>query len=210
MAKSIAAGWEVVGMLGPESGERAASFSKLVGRYLADMTAFSGPAIVLFGHSLGGLVAFAVAQELEAGGSPPAGLVLSAVPPPASVAASVEGMRNRAPGDLRRLLAQLGGLPAGLTDEQFRRHVQPAIDAGLVALASFVVNPVKVTTPTTLLSSPLDPMVTPQHMDAWAPHLRRSSAAQVVGPHNYPVAAPGLTAAALAPALADALSESPC
>jgi surfactin synthase thioesterase subunit len=49
---------------------------------LADLSAAN---TVLFGHSLGGLLAFELARRLQAFGTPPVGLVVGAAPAPASV-----------------------------------------------------------------------------------------------------------------------------
>lgn len=72
---------------------------------------------ILFGHSLGGYVAFEVARQLQAARMPPAGLVISGAAPPEVLASQQQrGLRHLPDAEFLAAVSRFGGMPPELLD----------------------------------------------------------------------------------------------
>lgn len=106
---------------GPRSDEPSPSdIAAVVAHVAASLEPIGGPAPVLVGHSFGGLLAFAVAQELDRRLTPPARLIAVASVAPHAWAGQLarSGAADREDYASRRtdqLMAD-GAVPAGITD----------------------------------------------------------------------------------------------
>jgi pyochelin biosynthetic protein PchC len=126
--------------------------------------------VALFGHSLGGAVAFGVAQRLSSAGREPDALVLSASAPPS-------GSRGQEPIDDRALRALLVAYDPGnqaiAADEELYSALAPVLSADIAILRGHrVSNEAGRVEVTTQLMSGAEDAVVPDHSVAqWAEHL---------------------------------------
>ncbi|MEU0743932.1 thioesterase domain-containing protein [Streptomyces sp. NPDC006134] len=91
---------------------RDALLADMLGRFTGDGDAGSAP-YLLYGHSLGALIAYTLTRALREAGLPaPALLVVGACPPP-DAALGLSGACRAPDEELLRLLGGLGSLPAG-------------------------------------------------------------------------------------------------
>lgn len=99
----------------------------LAERVAAAVTALDPLPTVVFGHSLGGAVAFEVTRRLAAAGSAPAGLIVSGRPAPHAVSTPPA---QRTDDELWAELARLGGTRSEvMADENLRRFFLPIVRA---------------------------------------------------------------------------------
>lgn len=92
---------------------------------------------VLFGHSMGGVVAFEVARALEREGCDFAGLIVSACPAP--LGPWPYGLGGASDEDLIAMLHELGGTPPEvIADEAMRSLLLRIYRADLIALEEYV------------------------------------------------------------------------
>ncbi|GAB2895607.1 alpha/beta fold hydrolase [Streptomyces mayteni] len=130
----------------------------------------------LFGHSMGGLVAFAAALEVRHKGGPaPAWVGVSGHPGPYfSITRSNPPLYGLSPDGLRRALSDLGGLPDRiLRDPLLWERVQPLVRADLEAAETWEPDP----TPPPVLNLPLsafcgdqDPVAGERDAAHWGRH----------------------------------------
>ena len=126
--------------------------------------------VTLFGHSMGGVVAFEAARALAAAGRPIAHLVPSAAVPPSRVAA----LPPHPTGDdelLTHAALLDGSDPAVLADNTIARMALPAMRADFAAFDAYACPAgVTVDAPVTALGGLEDPAVPPAHLHDWAAH----------------------------------------
>ncbi|MCG5216570.1 alpha/beta fold hydrolase [Streptosporangium soli] len=119
------------------------SLPDIVAEVCAAITAAIAPPYALFGHSMGGLIAFEVTRELTAWGfPPPVQVIVSACPAPS--AAGWPDLREALTDDarLRSWLIELGGVPPGLlASEEMLGLLLPTIRADLQACESYAYRP---------------------------------------------------------------------
>ncbi|MFD0023821.1 thioesterase II family protein [Streptomyces sp. NPDC058382] len=128
---------------------------------------------LLYGHSLGGLVAHALTRTLEDDGlMPPARLVIGAVPPPHLRNPLLRGV-GLPDAELLDLLVELDAAPpeaAGRDSSLWRRHVIPALrdDLRLGEALCRANGGMAVGTPLTALAGRDDPIAPLPEMAEWA------------------------------------------
>jgi medium-chain acyl-[acyl-carrier-protein] hydrolase len=146
----------------------------------------AGP-FALYGHSMGGLLAFQLTHELRRLGLPcPRFLVLSSVRAPrGNLGVGLGGLSDH---DLREMLDRLGGAPSdALADDGLMELMLPIVRADLRLVETWDFTPdAPLRVPVSLLSGEADPLVPPGEMDRW----RRFFAGQVghcvyAGGHFY-------------------------
>ena len=151
--------------------------------------------IVLFGHSLGAIVAYELAREMRGGGLPaPAHLYVSGRQAPHV------GLRGRATWDLTddaliEALRELGGTPETvLGDQELFGLIAPALRADLEMNERYEHTPGDpLTTAITAFAADRDPRATPGEVAAWADHTTsRFAFVEVDGDHFALLARPRL------------------
>lgn len=124
--------------------------------------------LALFGHSMGAMVGFELAQLLEAAGRPPAVLFLSG-----RRGLSIERTENVHQGDDARLIEEvtkLGGTDSALLqDEDLRQMVLPALRADYRAVETYRRTPgPRLRSPLVVMTGDADPRVTPDEARTWS------------------------------------------
>jgi surfactin synthase thioesterase subunit len=155
---------------------------------------------LLVGHSLGGYVAFAMAQRLERLGRPAAGVIISGARPPHRR----DPERPLAPmprPELFDWLSRLGGLPGEPNDQRaFFELYEESIRADLRAFDGFDPGAWRLErTPLRAVGATRDPLAPAAEFPEWARYAATASTTIVEGEHLFVVDAPGLTADAVVP-----------
>lgn len=172
-AQGLAPGVELLCADYPGHGRR---FSEPLPRSMADLLpgladevagARNAP-LYLFGHSMGGLVAFELAKELTRRGTPPAALFVSAVHPPQwNPRGNIHELDDEA---LLERLVLLGGIPAEvLADQQLIEVVLPVLRADVRVRETYTPLPgPALPCPVTALAGTGDRAVGAAEMAGWA------------------------------------------
>lgn len=161
-----------------------------------------GP-FAVFGHSMGGLLAFRLTHELVRRRlPPPARLFLSGARPPGRPAPAA----LHALGDdgLRAALADLGGAPAEvLAHPELVGMLLPVVRADLLLAETWAFRPPQpLDVPVSVLSGLADPLAPPGLMADWRPHFAGAFARRAYpGGHFFPFDAAGGVPADVARAL---------
>lgn len=169
--------WQVRPLSMPEGGPDWSTTVEQLASTISDQA--QGP-YALFGHSMGGLLAFDVTARLEEHGQrPPVWLGVSAYPQPAPNEPDRHLMSSER---LRELAARLGGLPQVVLASD---HLWPAVEArlrrDLALLESRTMVGQRVRTPLCLYCGQQDPVGGPHGMPGW-----HRLASRVLGTRVYP------------------------
>ena len=212
LAEAMPDGCEVLGIDAPghglDRGPLPSNFDEFATACEVAITRIARHPYVLFGHSLGGLVAYRTARRLRASAHAPDALVLSACVPPEhrGVAAPLSTAHDM------ELVAYLerGGVtaPELLADDQFLRYMLPILRSGLRALETFEEpdrSPLDLTT--LLLAGSNDDGAPTSFVESWRCRLPKANALQIEGGHMFVVTNPVGTAEALS-SLEHALASS--
>ncbi|MFJ6141800.1 thioesterase II family protein [Kitasatospora sp. NPDC092286] len=158
-----------------------------------------GP-LVLFGHSMGAVIAFEVARRLEEGaGVSPEALYVSGRRAPSTF--RIEDLHTR--GD-RALLGEIRGLSGTdsgvLDDEEIVAMILPALRADYRAIETYRSAPgARVDCPVVALTGDRDPKATVAEVAAWREHTTGTFELKVLpGDHFYLTADPGAVVAEIA------------
>ncbi|MFF3634352.1 thioesterase II family protein [Streptomyces sp. NPDC002250] len=143
--------------------------------------------LVLFGHSMGGLLAYELCQALCARGTPPHALVVSAVGPP-----ELQGYARHLANDPDALLdrvARLGATPPEvLASPQMRALLLRPLQADFRLLGQASARPTRsVTVPFHAFAGDGDPVHPPDEVARWQPHAPRWQGLRILpGDHFFP------------------------
>lgn len=148
------------------------SMEKMVGCLLQRITADSHQdGLYLFGHSMGGLVAWFAARELLALGADVRGIFVAACSAPILRDTFLEDIKND--DDIRRLLGKIHQMPAHVLQSKFfNENLLPVIRndfmlvKNTVAAAGISYEPIPV--PIICFCGDKDPLVTPSDMKGWS------------------------------------------
>jgi len=142
--------------------------------------------LILFGHSMGAVIAFEVARRLVAEGRAPVAFVASASTPP--------GGRGAAPMDdeaLKRLLIDYD--PANrqiVGDDELFASLAPALGGDIAMLRRHRLEPedAALDVPAWLLAGDADKVVPPEAVARWSQHFRWPIDRQTLpGGHHFPI-----------------------
>jgi surfactin synthase thioesterase subunit len=171
--RSLPANVQMLAVQPPGRGPRAAepplrSVFELARSLAAVLEPFRDTPLVLFGHSLGGLVAFELARELRRGGVVPALLAVAGVQAPHHhyLGPPTHGLPDRL---LLEKLRRWGGTPVELADDQdLMDLVLPPLRADLEAYETYVHHPEPpLEIPITAFSAHDDRRADPEKIRAW-------------------------------------------
>lgn len=161
--------------LGVLADEIAGAVAETVAAGVEDAGPDSGrprPRPVLFGHSMGALLAFETARRLEEKyAAPPAGLIVSGMVPPGRRPALRLGTEDETTEDeIVEEFRLLRGIdPALLADPELRALILPALRSDWRAVASYTPDPHAVLScPITVLTGRDDALVDPDAAGGWA------------------------------------------
>lgn len=113
-------------------------FASLIRYLLTDLLPLTDVPFVLFGHSMGGLLAYELARRLSGIGTPPALLVVSGIEPPASVDIAGEYGETLDDDSLIRTMRRSGGTPEEvLANAELTRLLIPVLRSDLRAVMSY-------------------------------------------------------------------------
>lgn len=151
---------------------------------------------VIYGHSMGGKVAFETARQLEARGEPVHALVVSGCEPPERRPERHLSTASRA--ELIEVLVNMGGIPSlALDNNDFLNLFLAVIRDDYRLLEAYMCEPLpQLSCPVVVLSGDADATAKPCEMASWA----RVTTGEVrfvtcPGGHFFPVDAPALVAA---------------
>ncbi|MEU5538923.1 alpha/beta fold hydrolase [Streptomyces sp. NPDC020362] len=145
--------------------------------------------LILFGHSMGGLLAHELCHTLCELGTPPRALVISAMGPPELLDARADHELADDPDALLDHVAELGATPAEvLADPQMRALVLHPLQADFRLLARARTSPTRyVTVPLYALAGDQDVVHPPGDVAAWQRHARQWQGLRVLaGGHFFP------------------------
>ena len=152
--------------IGEPFAESLAEAADQIARVYQERRRVAGP-LVLFGHSMGAVLAFEVAHRMAGGPHPASAVVLAASSPP--------GGPGGAPADaeeLRALMLGYDGANARITeDAELFDALGPVITADIALLRRHAIAPSALGTPALILSGAEDAIVPAEATARWAAHL---------------------------------------
>ena len=154
---------------GPRSTEpHATSLSEVAEGAARDIVRHGTGTLVLAGHSMGGLLCYEIAALLTAMGRPPAGVVVSAAPPPDRVRLDTARVLSMGRGDwLAELAEGAAATGAPVDSDDLADLVIPVLRADYLMLARYRPEHGPLRVPLLALGGTGDPWVTEDHLEAW-------------------------------------------
>ncbi|MET7398179.1 alpha/beta fold hydrolase [Dactylosporangium sp. NPDC005572] len=167
----------------------ATSIAELGGASLAEFATspyHRGRPVTLFGHSMGGIVAFEFARAAEAAGVPVATLAVSAVVAPSQIA-DLPPHPSEDEEILSRLTALQGTSAEILASREILRMALPVLKADYAAIDAYTCEPdVTVSAPVVALDGDRDPIVSLADLYGWGRHTTAGvSVSLFSGGHFY-------------------------
>lgn len=170
------------------------SVERLADYYMTWLPASARRGSVLLGHSLGGLVAFAVAQRMLASGEPIVGLVLSGTRPPHRRDDYVS-FASMDDATLLRAMIEIGGVPKEWANEpEIFDSFKEALRADFIAFDRFGPPAPLRELPVFSLGGMQDMVCRPEHVFEWSRYCPGCRVDFVTGGHLFHQEAPGATA----------------
>jgi surfactin synthase thioesterase subunit len=191
LARALSGRFEVCGVQYPGRQDRRAepclrTIAEIAdGAFTALRSSGAAPR-VLFGHSMGAVVAFEVARRMEEHGTTPLGLVVSGRRAPSTI--REEAVHRRGDNALVDEIRRLGGTDtAFLDDPELRAMVLPAIRADYTAVETYrYVQGSPLSCGIAAIIGTGDPRVTQAEAEAWSAHTSGDFTLQTVpGGHFY-------------------------
>jgi surfactin synthase thioesterase subunit len=162
--------------------------------YLANLPRELLANAVLLGHSLGGCVAFAMAERLAGSATAPRALVLSATRPPHR-AAEYDSFLALDDQGLLEVLIRLGGVPADWAqDPELFAQFREVVRADFLAFESFQLDGRRLDLPVLAVGAPEDVVCRPAHVFEWTRFCPASEIEFVPGGHLFVQTQPALFA----------------
>jgi surfactin synthase thioesterase subunit len=214
LAAAMSPEWEVAAIEAPGRGgvpgPPLSDFDKLAAAQERAVVAAARRPYVLFGHSLGGALAFRIAQRLAGSARSPAAIALSGCRPPGSPDLPVP-RSTASDGELIDFLRRVGGTDDRLlADPEFLSYALPLLRSDLRAGETLVFQDHSaLALPAVLLAGTSDDVVPPAVMEGWRIYLPLASVHEIRGGHMFVVTAPTATAAPLRALARDAAREGP-
>lgn len=202
LAEAMPPRWEVIAVSPPGRGgvpgPAARDFEEFAAAQEAAVLTSARPPYVLFGHSLGGWVAYRIACRLAGSSVSPSALALSGCLPPGSPDSGVP-MSSASDDDLTDFLGRSGGLVRQLlADPEFLAYSLPLLRSDLKIRETFVLrNRSTLTIPGVLLAGSCDSIAPRAGMGGWQALVPRASIHEIEGGHMFVVTAATATAGAL-------------
>lgn len=135
----------------------------------------------IFGHSMGGLIAFELARALRASGMPsPAHLFVSAIAAPGTLS-TWHALRDAPDGEVKEELRALEGTPAALLENDDLMAVMlPIVRADFTVLETYEYRPDRpLDVPITVFGGMSDHVVPPWNLTGWRRESTRGSRLQM-------------------------------
>ena len=191
LAQRLPPRWQIVGIDPPGHGtnvtEPLHEFEDLVGYLLANLAPHFIPPFVLYGHSLGGLAAFRMAQCLQETGPAPSALIVSGSLPPHLQNEERNHWFEMSDREVIEDLERMQGLPEELLhNESFMEYLLPVIKADSRLLSTF--QPIDTTplqTPMLVFGGRQDAEVPIEKLEEWTQVGPRVQTQVLNGAHMF-------------------------
>lgn len=191
LAGELPGAWELWAVDPPghgwAGGQLVDDFSEIVDLYLCELQHLFRDEFYLYGHSLGGLVAFRLAQLLmERNTSQPAGVFLGAAPVPHRIS-EYEHLRGKEMNQLVDMMAEFGGIPEALADNKdFLSFFFTPVRADIkVFLSSSIQREPGFNVPVTVLYSKEDRFIPHENIYEWDIYGENVCFKEVEGNHIF-------------------------
>jgi surfactin synthase thioesterase subunit len=179
----------------------AADLADVVAEVTAELATVARRSLLLLGISLGGLIAFEVARQLEAAGTPPAALVVLAARAPEFWLDYPS--ENPPAAEVNALL------PPAVRDSEFAEYAGGVLRADLRLTAGYQVRPTRLArTPLWSVSGSRDDVVTAEQMRDWRQRSADFRGHRVIEADHHDITEPDLLAELVASVAGAARSAS--
>lgn len=156
---------------------------ELVSLYLKECSSFLGGEFILFGHSMGGIIVYRMAQLLESQGIFPSNVIISAMSPP--------GMRKQSSHlndeEFIQYISDMGGIPEEILQHQeLLQYILPVIRTDFYAIDNYVIDDLSpLCSPISLINGTEDLEYSPQKALAWKKWGKEVCFSTVEGGHMF-------------------------